>query len=205
MSTNARIVVENPDHTFDSIYLHWDGATYSAGRTLIDHYTTAEKVAALMDLGDLSQLDVSTDCPKGHSYSSPVGGYCVAYGRDRGETGVAAWRGQKTVPVEEGYTYLFKDAKWYVMTTPNYGLLLSDVLQHENLSESDITCINLPEVQYSATEVAEIKKDLEQQLKEQKAALTNEQETVTLRGPNGEPITLKSNDLNGLRIRIKQL
>lgn len=35
MSTNALIVVENPNHTFDSIYVHWDGYPSGVGSRLI--------------------------------------------------------------------------------------------------------------------------------------------------------------------------
>ncbi len=199
MSTNARIVVENPDHTFDSIYLHWDGSPDSAGQTLIDHYNTPEKVASLLDLGGLSVLGDSTDCPDGHSYNSPVAGYCVAYGRDRGETGVDALRNEKRVPAEEQYTYLFKNNSWYVMQTPTEGVLLQSILQ-ENLTESESNTITLPEVLYSGAEVEEIKESFKQQLKEQQIDAAKRVETVTIRGPNGEPITITSNDLNGLRI-----
>ncbi len=125
MSTRSRIVVENPDQTFDSIYVHFDGYPSHAGGMLLKHYTVSEKVAALMDLGDLSILDASTECPEGHSYNDRVQGYCVAYGRDRGEKWTEARRNEAELPVEEAYTYLFKNKQWYLMASPSNGVLLT--------------------------------------------------------------------------------
>jgi hypothetical protein len=42
-------------------------------------------MAALIGLGDISYLNESIECPAGHSFNTPIGGYTVAYHRDRGE------------------------------------------------------------------------------------------------------------------------
>jgi hypothetical protein len=130
MSTPYRIVVEKPDHTFDSIYVHFSGHLDIAGTALLKNYTDSEKVSNLIDLGNLSVLDTSTDCPEGHSFEHPVKGYCIAYGRDRGEHDSAARRGQKVIPTDKQYTYLFKndDKHWYVMANESKGVLLTSEL-----------------------------------------------------------------------------
>ena len=85
MATRAAIVLKEKDGSFLSIYTHWDGYPSHHTPILNQHYSTEESVRKLMELGDLSLLDASTDCPKGHSFATPVKGYCIAYGRDRGE------------------------------------------------------------------------------------------------------------------------
>ena len=57
--------------------------------------------------------------PEGHSYRSPVDGYCIAYGRDRGETGTEARRGAVPADVcgREEYNYLWSGEAWSVNGT----------------------------------------------------------------------------------------
>ena len=63
--------------------------------------------------------------PEGHSYRSPVDGYCIAYGRDRGETGTEARRGAVPADVcgREEYNYLWNGETWSVN-----GTALAEVL-----------------------------------------------------------------------------
>ncbi len=76
--------------TIKYIYVHWDGSPKKRLPILTENYTTADKVNALIDLGNLSQLEPSIEKPDGHTYDTPVDGYTIAYGRDRGETGTKA-------------------------------------------------------------------------------------------------------------------
>lgn len=55
MSTRCRIAVEH-DGKFESIYCHHDGYLSYVGRKLQKYYDNAEKVRALMELGDISSL-----------------------------------------------------------------------------------------------------------------------------------------------------
>lgn len=122
MSTNATIARHNKDGSIDEIYLHWDGYPEHAYEILKQHYTTQEKVDELIALGDLSVLAKNTDVksdmpvPEGveHTYDTPVKDVCIAYGRDRGETGTEA----KNVPmlqVEDfrSYAYVWSNGTWY--------------------------------------------------------------------------------------------
>jgi len=101
MSTNARIGLQKTaDAPVRSIYSHWDGYPAGVGRTLLDHWTTLDKIEKLIALGDLSVLGANLGEDRGTDYFDlryklEVGSpewqeiqnrdECVAYGRDRGE------------------------------------------------------------------------------------------------------------------------
>ena len=72
MATRSRIAIENQDGTVTSIYCHWDGYTSGVGKMLEKWYTTQAKVEALIELGDISSLDMTPTST-------------VAYHRDRDE------------------------------------------------------------------------------------------------------------------------
>ena len=54
MATRARIGLELKDGSVLSVYHHWDGYPEWLGRILKTHYNTKEKVAELIDGGDMS-------------------------------------------------------------------------------------------------------------------------------------------------------
>lgn len=56
MSITSAIGLERLDGTVDAIYCDNDSYLAGVGLTLADDYTTLEKVAQLMDLGNLSRL-----------------------------------------------------------------------------------------------------------------------------------------------------
>lgn len=89
MGTHATIYVQVDPNTIKYSYLHWDGYPGNAGKTLVGHYNTHEQAVALIELGDMSQLQPSIECPGEHSYDHPEPGCCVFYGRDRGERNTA--------------------------------------------------------------------------------------------------------------------
>ena len=69
-----------------------DTLTY-VGAILLDHYNTKEKLEKLLELGDLSLLDIKTEPDPNlpHSFDGVrQDDVCVAYGRDRGEQGTEA-------------------------------------------------------------------------------------------------------------------
>lgn len=117
MSTHATIAIfNNATQTVRSVYLHSDGYRSFAGRMLLEHFTTEEKVNALIDLGDLSRIAPSIAKPLGHTFENPVNGYTVAYTRDRNEPGAdnkAQVQSYKNFRYNsEGYTYLFVNGRW---------------------------------------------------------------------------------------------
>ena len=54
MATRSRIGIQLKDDSVLSVYHHWDGYPEWLGRILTTHYNTKEKVAELIDGGDMS-------------------------------------------------------------------------------------------------------------------------------------------------------
>jgi hypothetical protein len=118
MSTGSRIAIKLDD-CFKSIYCHWGGYPSGVGATLLNHYNTKEKADALIELGDLSSLYESIECPEGHNFEHPIKGFTVAYGRDRNEKNVEAIKDNsikgliKTADNSGAeYIYLYSNGKW---------------------------------------------------------------------------------------------
>lgn len=128
MATRSTIAMVRNDGAVVKVYCHWDGYLEHNGDILIKYYNTAEKVAALLALGDISSLgqEVGTQHPfsqfeaeiSGEEYDTLYGTMTTYYGRDRGETGVAArvYRDVETYEREaqfEEFNYLFIEGEWY--------------------------------------------------------------------------------------------
>jgi hypothetical protein len=128
MSTRSCISKLNEDGTITGIYCHFDGYVSGNGDLLHKHYQDEEKVNKLVNLGDISSLNEEVEAPEGveHSYNRPHKGVTVAYGRDRGETGV-----EPTVSKDKEdfvkkwkdnwceYFYQFRESKWYWGKSPS--------------------------------------------------------------------------------------
>jgi hypothetical protein len=86
------------------------------------HFCLCKRVRALIELGDLSQLDERTDPTGPHhfEYRQRQPGVCVAYGRDRGDPDtdaavhdtVEAFYAELADSWEE-WAYLWRDGHWY--------------------------------------------------------------------------------------------
>ncbi len=120
MATRSNIGIVNDDGSVTGIYCHWDGYPENNGKLLLKHYTNSERINGLMSLGSLSYLaeNLYSD-KKAHSFRNPVDGVCVAYGRDRGETGVESRVFNNISKFEKfadrtgaDYQYLFNNGKW---------------------------------------------------------------------------------------------
>lgn len=85
MGTRSDIIVQKSDGTWKRIYCHWDGYLSHNGKILFENYTSQKEVEALVENGDMSSLGEKCSKPEGHTFDNPVKGYCVYYGRDRGE------------------------------------------------------------------------------------------------------------------------
>ena len=108
MATRSRIAIENQDGSVTSIYCHWDGYVSGVGKTLEKWYTTQSKVEALIELGDISSLDMT-----------PIS--TVAYARDQDEDLNQTTFDNVPTLFEAGfnsgveYVYCFtKDGRWLV-------------------------------------------------------------------------------------------
>jgi hypothetical protein len=113
MATRSNIGVRNTDGTIDYIYCHFDGYPEGVGATLIEHYTNPNRVNELMKLGDLSVLGKFIG--EKQDFDKRIRDYCLAYGRDRGESGVSV----STTTLENllsnntiDYTYIFDGDYW---------------------------------------------------------------------------------------------
>ena len=115
-------------------YCHWDGYPTYNGRILLNHYTTPEKVEALIDLGSMSVLRESIgqkhDFDKDRDMASDKQ-WSTFYHRDRGLdweqckpnlTPKKEWVGDKDSWCE--FFYLFGlDGKWRVSEGGKFKLL----------------------------------------------------------------------------------
>lgn len=135
MATRSMIGMVQEDGTVRAIYCHFDGYPAHVGRILDAHYTDADKVNALLDLGDLSVL--AEEIGEQHpftTYGMPEEDidprwdrWCLAYGRDRGETScqdAAMYSSPIHYAAEIGqnadeYRYLFDGEAWFVLA--RYG------------------------------------------------------------------------------------
>lgn len=112
MSTRSYIGKKLSDGQVKYIYCHFDGYPSHNCVILKEHYNTEEKVDQLLELGDLSSLGEEIG-EKQDFDSTENKRWCMAYGRDRGESGVEA----NVAPLEEiigdqDYTYVFENGEW---------------------------------------------------------------------------------------------
>ena len=61
MATRSRIGLRLKDESILSVYHHWDGYPQWLGVTLNEKFNTKDKVAELLDGGDISCIDSDTD------------------------------------------------------------------------------------------------------------------------------------------------
>ena len=123
MATRGNIAIVNEDGSITSIYCHYDSYPEYVGKILLNHYNDVGIINKLMELGDLSSLGEHLYAA-GHTWSAPIEGVCVAYGRDRGEKGVDS-RVFKSIEQYNrnadnsgvNYQYLFEDGMWMYRKT----------------------------------------------------------------------------------------
>jgi hypothetical protein len=121
MSTRSMIAHQTPNG-IEAIYCHNSGYPEHHLPILTTHYTADEAVAALMAVGDLSELGADVGRKHGfndHGKTPETRYWCLAYGRDRAEEDAAA----KTYASEDeflagarenwaDYIYMFRDGRW---------------------------------------------------------------------------------------------
>jgi hypothetical protein len=81
MATRSCIGIQLPDESILSVYHHWDGYPEWLGRILKTHYNTKDKVAELIDGGDMSSC--WSDSIWGEQL--PEGKYAPEYYSSRGD------------------------------------------------------------------------------------------------------------------------
>ena len=124
MGTRSLIGVVRDEGKIEYIYSHWDGYPDFVGNRLKKYYTEPEKIDALIALGDISilgreigeKVDFDTFSRDEHRRDQ-----CLAYGRDRGETGtesrladsIEAWKdGAKNSWAEYLYLWGSEPDRW---------------------------------------------------------------------------------------------
>jgi hypothetical protein len=127
MGTRSRIGMKLENGTIKSIYCHLDGYPEYVGAILKKHYTNPEKIAQLLELGDISSLgpEIGKQHPfsptEAHltidAYDKMYGKMTRAYGRDRGETNIEAQISRTkeeflNISPDAEYAYLFVNNKW---------------------------------------------------------------------------------------------
>lgn len=114
MATRSHIGKKLEDGSVKYIYCHWDGYPSHNGAILKKHYTDETKVDALLELGALSvlgnEIGEQQDFDRRETHNP---NWCLAYGRDRGETDIKA----KTAPsiqdmIWQAYHYVWDNGTW---------------------------------------------------------------------------------------------
>ena len=118
METSAEICILTKDGKLKGVHCNYDGYPYHTGKILLQNYNTETLVTKLLSLGDICVLEAKMDKPAGHSWSKPLDGYTLFYGRDRGEDNV---RAKKYDSVEDVFlnNYILEVKYVYVFDTNN--------------------------------------------------------------------------------------
>ena len=141
VNTAAGIGLTMPDGTISAIHLHCDGEPTKAGAILLQHYTTFERVKALVELGYIYFLGakLGPNLATPHTWSQPQPGVTIAYGRERGFPPDEAleFRNRMEYAVEaddlllSDELYLFENGRWLVFDYPHCTWReLSEVLKN---------------------------------------------------------------------------
>lgn len=109
MATRSRIGIMLSDESILSAYHHWDGYPEWLGKTLKEHYNTKDKVAELIDGGDMSIC-----WTKDRWDNSADGSYAPQYYSQRGEDCPPRHDKNLEEYLSEGeeYAYLYKNCQW---------------------------------------------------------------------------------------------
>ena len=114
MATRSRIGIQLSDNSVLSVYHHWDGYPQWLGRILKTHYNTKEKVADLIDGGDMSV------CWTDDTFHGPHGmgkkkEYSPQYYSERGENCPPRYDNdmEEFFSDNEEYSYIFRNGNWF--------------------------------------------------------------------------------------------
>jgi hypothetical protein len=117
MATRSRIGIELKNGSVLSVYHHWDGYPEWLGRILKTHYNTKDKVAELIDGGDMSTCWNDSNEPE---YYSARGENCPP----RHDADLAEY----LLPgIGEEYHYLFRDGEWVCYDMHEYSNKLPEL------------------------------------------------------------------------------
>ena len=118
MGTRARIGIQLNDNSILSVYHHWDGYPQWLGRILNTHYNTKEKVATLIDGGDMSSCWTNERWGGVNEYGGQMKEETTEYGpqyySQRGEDTPPRYDETKEEFLSNGeeFSYIFRDGAW---------------------------------------------------------------------------------------------
>jgi len=110
MATRARIGLELKDGSVLSVYHHWDGYPEWLGRILKTHYNDRQKVAELIDGGDLSSA--WTNCGWNNETVEQGPLYYSSRGEDTPPRHDADLCEYLLPANSEEYAYVFRNGEW---------------------------------------------------------------------------------------------
>ena len=111
MATRSRIGIELSDGSILSAYHHWDGYESWLGRILNTHYNTRQKVAELIDGGDMSSCWNDEVWGKSRTDGQKYG---PEYYSQRGEDCPPRLDANLEEYLSDGeeYAYIFRNGEW---------------------------------------------------------------------------------------------
>ena len=118
MATRSRIGISLQDDSILSVYHHWDGYPTWLGRILKTHYNTKEKVADLIDGGDMSCCWTNERWGDVNEYGGQmkkeVEEYGPQYYSQRGENCPPRYDLNEAEFLSKGeeYSYIFRNGEW---------------------------------------------------------------------------------------------
>ena len=118
MATRSNICVKTPEGDLLGIYCHFDGYPENQMPLLTENYNTIEKAMELLALGNLSYLREEIGERQDFNAKDKNERWCLAYGRDRGETGQNAqlYSSENSYAFENQYTYIFTEGEGWSYT-----------------------------------------------------------------------------------------
>ncbi len=141
MGTHAMIGVK-VENGVKAINVNFDGGVNHTGLILGGWYNTQELALALLELGDLSQLNerIAPAPNEPHSWAEPARGVTIAYHRDRGERLHPAqlFKNKDELKQLAQYAYYFDGEQWLVHglrygSGEHLGWIALDVTKHEEV------------------------------------------------------------------------
>jgi len=117
MATRSNIAMKTKEGKIVSVYCHWDGYVANNGKILLENYTDADKIEALVALGAISSLGtVIGEKQDFDDRSTQKDDWTLFYTRDRGESlsiqeydDIPSW-----IADMEEYAYLWDGQNWLV-------------------------------------------------------------------------------------------
>ena len=132
MATRSRIGIELSDGSVLSAYHHWDGYPEWLGRILRTHYNTKDKVAELIDGGDMSSCWTEDRFSIDPTQGFKVQEYGPQYYSARGEDCPPRLDANKYDYLAEGeeYAYLYTlNGEWVCYNRNEFGNKYPEVVE----------------------------------------------------------------------------